>query len=185
MNTGEVRSAKGREKWRCVLEHLIAGTEGNKSGRFVPGFGEFFIDKLDVPHVEAWREGMGTLIRGGDYSPTTVNGWLAVLRVIMKAAKREFRLAYLATEDVKNFDTSELETYTEEEPNTLLPEEVPVFLDAMRRLYPQHTPWSTSVSSQACAPRRCDRCAEREPSPMCSGTAAACSFVARRPWTTR
>jgi integrase len=138
MNTGEVRSAKGREKWRHVLEHLIGGTEGKTSGLFVPGFGECFIDKLDVPHVEAWREGMGTLIRGGDYSPTTVNGWLAVLRVIMKAAKREFRLAHLATEDVKNFDTSEVETYSEEEPNTLLPEEVPVFLDAMRRLYPQH-----------------------------------------------
>jgi integrase len=138
MNTGEVRSAKGREKWRGVLEHLIGGTEGHKGGLFVSGFGEFFIDKLEVPHVEAWREGMGTLIRAGDYSPTTVNGWLAVLRVIMKAAKREFRLAHLATEDVKNFDTSELETYSEEEPNTLLPEEVPVFLDAMRRLYPQH-----------------------------------------------
>jgi integrase len=138
MNTGEVRSAKGREKWRGVLEHLIGGTEGKKSGLFVSGFGEFFIDKLDVPHVESWREGMGTLIRAGDYSPTTVNGWLAVFRVIMKAAKREFRLTHLATEDVKNFDTSELETYSEEEPNTLLPDEVPVFLDAVRRLYPQH-----------------------------------------------
>jgi hypothetical protein len=73
MNTGEVRSAKGREKWRCVLEHLIAGTEGKKSGLFVPGFGEFFIDKLDVPHVEAWREGMGTLIRGRP-RPSTA-GW--------------------------------------------------------------------------------------------------------------
>jgi hypothetical protein len=138
MNTGEVRSAKGREKWRGVLEHLIGGTEGKKSGLFVSGFGEFFIDKLDVPHVEEWREDMGTLIRAGDYSPTTVNGWLAVLRVIMKAARREFRLTHLATDDVKNFDTSELETYSEEEPNTLLPEEVPVFLEAMRRLYPQH-----------------------------------------------
>jgi integrase len=138
MNTGEVRSAKGREKWRHVLEHLIGGTEGKKSGLFVPGFGEFFIDKLDVPHVESWREGMGTLIGAGDYAPTTVNGWLAVLRVILKAARRELRLAHLATEDVKNFDTSECETYSEEEPNTLLPEEVPVFLDTMRRLYPQH-----------------------------------------------
>jgi len=61
----------------------------------VSGLGEFFIDKLDVPHVESWREGMGTLVSAGDYSPTTVNGWLAVLRVIMKAAKREFRLAHL------------------------------------------------------------------------------------------
>ena len=58
----------------------------------------------------------------------------------MKAAKREFRLAHLATEDAKNFDTSERETYGEEQPNTLLPDEVPVFLATTRRLYPQHYP---------------------------------------------
>ena len=138
VNKGDIRSAKGREKWLCVLEHLIGVTEGEKSGLSVTGFGEYFIHKLDVPHVEEWLEGIGALIKARDYSPTTCNGWLSVLRVIMKAAKRELRLPHLATEDVKNFDTSELETYTEEEPNALLPEEVPVFLETMKRLYPQH-----------------------------------------------
>lgn len=56
----------------------------------------------------------------------------------MKAAKRRFAIPFLATEDVKDFDTSEHATYTEEEPNALTPEEVPAFLAMMRELYPQH-----------------------------------------------
>jgi integrase len=39
---------------------------------------------------------------------------------------------------VKDFDTSEHVTYTEEEPNALLPEEAPAFLAAMREMHPQH-----------------------------------------------
>ena len=36
---------------------------------------------------------MGTLIQAGVYAPTTVNTWLAILRVVMKAAVREFLAA--------------------------------------------------------------------------------------------
>ena len=53
---------------------------------------------------------MAPLIAAEDYSPTTVNGWLAILRVIMKAAKRKFSLPHLATEGVENFDLSDHET---------------------------------------------------------------------------
>jgi hypothetical protein len=60
------------------------------------------------------------------------------LRVILKAAKREFQLSHLASDGVEDFDTSEHCTYTEEEPNALLPEEVGVFLGTMRELFPQH-----------------------------------------------
>jgi hypothetical protein len=35
---------------------------------------------------------MVKLIATGHYSPTTANGWLAILRVIIKAAKRELGL---------------------------------------------------------------------------------------------
>lgn len=132
----EIKSAKGRERWRYTLEHLISGTTG-ESEQFVPGFGEMFIDKIHVTHVDAWRAGIAGLIAEGDYSPNTCNGWLAILRVVMKAAKREFDLTHLATADVKDFDTSEHDTYTPEEPNSLLPEEVPDFLETMRDLYPQ------------------------------------------------
>ncbi len=56
----------------------------------------------------------------------------------MKAAKRKYGLVHLATEEVEDFDTSTHETYTEEEPNSLEPDEVPVFLIGMREMYPQH-----------------------------------------------
>ena len=42
---------------------------------------------------------------------------------------------------MKDFDESEHETYSEEQPNALLPEEVPRFLGAMRELFPQHLRW--------------------------------------------
>lgn len=134
----EIKSAKGRERWRYTLEHLIAGTTGEKSERFVSGFGEFYLDKLHVSHVEAWKTGVAGLIAAGDYAPTTANGWLSILRVILKAAKREFQLPNDACDGVDDFDTSEHTTYSEEEPNALLPAEVVTFLGTMRVLYPQH-----------------------------------------------
>lgn len=138
VKVGEIKSAAGRAKWDYTLLHLIGGTDGEKAKKHVDGFGDFFIDRIRVDHVEAWKAGVAELIAAGDYAPTTANGWLSILCVIMKAAKRQFRLPYLATEDVVAFDTSEHATYTEEEPNALLVEEVPPFLDAMHEHYPQH-----------------------------------------------
>jgi integrase len=135
---GEIRSAKGRERWRHTLGHLIGGTTGEKSGRHVEGFGDMFIDKITPSHVEAWKASIAKLIAAGDYAPTTVNGWLSILRVILKAAKHRFQLPELATECVGNFDTSEHETYTEEEPNALLPAEVSPFLERFRKVRPAH-----------------------------------------------
>jgi integrase len=138
VKVGDIKSAKGRSKWDDVLTHLIGGTTGEKAKKHVPAFGEFFLDMLQTTHIEAWKAGMADLIAAGDYAPTTINGWLSILRVIMKAAKRQLGLTHLATEGVENFDLSEHETYTEEEPNALSPEEVPAFLVGMRDLYPQH-----------------------------------------------
>jgi hypothetical protein len=134
VKAGDIRSATGRQRWLYTLEHLIRGTTG-ESEKFVNGFGEMFIDKIHVTHVEAWRTGVAGLIASGDYSPNTSAGWLAILHVIMKAAKRDFGLSHLATDGVKNFDTSEHETYSHEEPNSLLPDEVPLFLQTMRDMY--------------------------------------------------
>ena len=134
----DIKSAKGRHKWGGALEHLIKGTKGKKSGLYVRGFGDFYVHKLHISHVESWKAEMAELITAGDYAPTTVNGWLAVLKVVMKAAKRQLSLPFLATDGVKGFDLSEHDTYTEEEPNTLLPEEVPPFLAKCRELYPAH-----------------------------------------------
>jgi integrase len=138
LTTREIRSARGRAKWSNTLAHLIAGTQGKKAGRKVEGFGEMYLDQIGIAHVEAWKADLAELIRAEDYAPATCNGWLSILRVVLKAAKRELALPVLATEGVRDFDESECETYTEEEPNALLPGEVPRFLEAMRELYPAH-----------------------------------------------
>lgn len=134
----DIKSAKGRNKWGGALEHLIKGTKGKKSGEFVRGFGDFYMHKIHSSHVETWKAQMAVLIAAGDYAPTTVNGWLAILKVIMKAGKRRLSLPFLATEGVESFDLSEHETYTDEEPNSLTPDEVPSFLVKFKELHPAH-----------------------------------------------
>jgi integrase len=109
---------------------LIAGTEG------VDGFGDIFIEQIRPMHVEAWRAGIGKLITSGRYSPTTANGWLNILRHVTKRAKRELQLPLDAAEGIPAFDTSEHETYTEEEPNTLTSEEVADFLACLKEQCP-------------------------------------------------
>lgn len=57
--TKEIRSARGRERWKYTLEHLIAGTEN------VAGFGDYYVDHIRPMHVETWRAGIGRLIADG------------------------------------------------------------------------------------------------------------------------
>jgi integrase len=128
--TKEIKSASGRERWRYTLSHLIAGTQS------VAGFGDLFIDEIRPMHVETWRAGIGKLIAQGTYSPTTANGWLNILRHVMKRAKRELQLPFNAAEGIPGFDTSEHETYTEEDPNTLTSEETAMFLASMKDEFP-------------------------------------------------
>jgi integrase len=127
-----IKSARSRERWRHTLEHLIGGTEG------VQGFGEMFVDQILPAHIDRWRLGIARLIASERYSPVTPNGWLSIMRVITKAAKKKFQLPCDPMEGIENFDTSEHETYTAEEPNTLDPEQARKFLTCMLEEYPQH-----------------------------------------------
>lgn len=123
---GRILSASGREKWAIILRaHLV------------PAFGEFFVDKLCAADIERWKVAAGQKIRSGKLSPNTANTILSVLRVITSSAADEFDIAD-ACRKVKPFDTRGHRTYTEEQPNSLAPADVPRFLDVMQRLYPQH-----------------------------------------------
>lgn len=130
LTTKEIKSARGRERWKYTLEHLIGGT-----GEVI-GFGELFLDEIRPTHIEAWRAGIAWLIGAGRYAPTTANGWLFILRHILKRAKRELQLPFNAAEGVPSFDTSEHEVYTEEEPNALTSEETARFLTCMKEECP-------------------------------------------------
>jgi integrase len=128
--TMEIKSASGRERWRYTLKHLIAGTKN------VDGFGDLYIDQIRPAHVEVWRAGVGKLIAEGAYTPTTANGWLVILRHVLTKAKRELQLPLNAAEGIPPFDTSEHETYSEEEPNALTSEEAAAFLECMKAEFP-------------------------------------------------
>ncbi len=124
---GKIKSAKTREKWEGVLRrHLI------------PAFGDYFLDGLRRRDIEAWLERMGQEVQANRYSPRTVNGWLDLLRVIITSAVSEYELPRNPVAGIEDIDTSTHFTYSEEQPNSLLVEEVPVFLAGIRRLFPQH-----------------------------------------------
>ena len=127
IRNGDLKSTKTREKWSYVLRcHLL------------PDFGEVFMDSIRRIDIEEWKARVSEEIRDAKLSPTTANDRLAVLRVILNTATGELELDRNPMLGVRPFDTSEHATYTEEEPNSLTPAEVPVFLSTMRTLYPQH-----------------------------------------------
>lgn len=135
----EIRSESGRQKWVYTLTHLIDGTRTEDGELIVEGFGEFFVDEIRTKHIEAWKaEVTEKLIAPKLYAPTTANGWLSVLKVLMGTARRELELDRDASDGVRGFDTSEHVTYTDDEPNSLTGEEVRSFLGAMKTMYPQH-----------------------------------------------
>lgn len=129
-----LRSASTLSRWKTALEHIIGGTTTDE--RHVVGLGDLDIRELRNAHLERWREDLAKLVVAGDFSPVTINGWFAILRVALKAVARDHELPRILSLD--DLDTSEHVTYTEEEPNSLAPKDVPRFLDAMLGLYPQH-----------------------------------------------
>ena len=146
VQNGDLRSKKSQERWEDTLTiHLI------------PAFGEFFIDELRYADIEKWKDKLAermnadpsltrmyTDSRGKErkgkerISPRTANGWLSILRVITKQATAEYELGRDPAAAVRDFDTSTVPTYTDEEPNALLVEDVPKFLAEMQKTHPQH-----------------------------------------------
>ena len=110
LTTREIVSEAGKRKWADVLVHLLEGTRLGRRPKhgvdarpiLVRGFGELFVDQIRVSHVDAWRAGvMAKLITPGHFSPTTCNGWNAILKVVMKAAVRAFELPRNPVEGMK------------------------------------------------------------------------------------
>ncbi len=119
--------------------HLVDGIRDSDGKVAVHGFGEIYLDRIRVGHIEQWKADVGKLIQKQAVSlrrPRTRGS--RILRTIMRAAKREFELPRLVTEGVTDFDLSTHVVYTEESPNALAPEQVPEFLNRMREMFPQH-----------------------------------------------
>lgn len=123
----KIKSEAGVEKWKGYLERVL-----------IPAFGAFQCAEVRRAHVMAWRDKVAERVAAGSLSPNTANSWLSVLRVIINAYVSEYELERNPATKIPPFDTTTHHTYTDEEPNSLTPEEVPAFLAAMRKLYPQH-----------------------------------------------
>ena len=124
---GKIKSACSRERWACTLENVL-----------IPWFGDVHVDAIRRNMVLAWKDHVAELIEAGRYAPSTANGWLSILRVVINAYVFEHELERNPIIGVEDFDTSLHPTYSEEEPNSLTPREVPVFLAEILKLHPQH-----------------------------------------------
>jgi integrase len=127
VRAGKIRSAKGREKWGYVLEHHL-----------IPAFGELRVDQMTRLDVVEWQASVGERIQAGKVSPRSANTWLSVLRVVVGSLVADYDLERDPVKKIEPFDTSERPTYTEEEPNSLLPGEVGPFLAAIRERHPEY-----------------------------------------------
>ena len=123
---GRIRSAAGRRKWKWIL-----------ASHLVPEFGDIFADQLRPADIKAWQTKVAARIRAGTMLPSTANTILAVLRQITGEIAADFDLRD-PMRGVEQFDTREHRTYTEEDPNSLAPADVPRFLEAMQMIFPQH-----------------------------------------------
>ena len=123
----DIKSEAGIRKWKICLERILRSS-----------LAELFIEKMRPRDFSDWRDECARHIDEGKYAPVTMNTDLAVLRVIMTAAKVELGLAANPAEGLVPFDTSQHPTYTFEEPNSLTVDELRAFLANMQRLFPQH-----------------------------------------------
>src|SRR5688500_17688846 len=113
LDLGRIRSAAGRCKWENIVDkHLI------------PEFGDLVADQMRTSDSKTWMSKLAAKIRDGKLAPTTANTMLGVLRQITDEAVTDFDIRD-PMRGIDLFDTREHSTYTEEEPNSLAPPDVP------------------------------------------------------------
>lgn len=98
----------------------------------LPDLGALYVDQVQDRDLESWL----VKPRARRYSPYTVNGWWRVLKMLMQAAARFYRLPD-PTSGVKPLPLPQ-----REQENSLTPEELRAFLEAAKRLKPQ---WHTMI----------------------------------------
>jgi integrase len=135
----QICSSKTEEKWLITLRHLFGLKDDDGAIDVgIEGLGDIFVDKLTRTDIEAWRDSWEPRINVGEYAPTTVNDWLAVLRVITKKMKADYDLAVDPCADVEDVSAKGHRTYTFEQPNSLSVSELSAFFEIAWERYPQH-----------------------------------------------
>ena len=135
----QICSSTTEEKWMFALRHIF-GLKDDKGTIDVGirGLGDIFVDQLTRADIEAWRDSWEPRVNAGTYAPTTVNEWIAVLRVITKKMKVDYDLPVDPCADVEDISTKGHRTYTFEQPNSLGVDELSTFFEVTWEKYPQH-----------------------------------------------
>ncbi len=127
-----IKSVKTKQLWELVLRlHLF------------PAFGEVFVDAIRKKDVEVWLSNQARRVGAQEISPVTVNMWVRILRQIMTEAVEDLDLGNSPMRRVEYLDTSDHQTYTFEDPNSLEPSEIRPFLMSMMALCPQYFAMTT------------------------------------------
>ncbi len=142
---GKVMSEATVERWKTAIP-LFVEAWGHLDA---PEVKRHHIDRWLDTTVAEWMSNGKTVMRKrrreGELveipvttviKPTTVNGWLRVLRSICHAIKVKFDLPKSAFEGIDFFE--EPPTYTREKPNALPPDLLPMFMALARFKHPQH-----------------------------------------------
>jgi integrase len=107
----------------------------------LPEIGNLFLDALRPADIQAWVNGKLKERHGKGkkhYAADTVRGWFRVLRTMVRDAVSQLDLPRDPTARVTFPDAASAITPEAEDANALSPEELAVFLAAMRSKYPQH-----------------------------------------------
>ena len=126
IQTGQLRSASSRRRWKTVLKvHLL------------PRLGDVYMSELRRADLIALHEHLSRLMTSGRYAPNSCATVLKLAKVIARAFAQEHSQTDIAL-GIPNFDLSFRRTYTREQPNSLRPPETEAFLAVVRKRYPQH-----------------------------------------------
>lgn len=135
----QICSSTTEEKWMFALRHIFGFLDDKGTTDVgIKGLGDIFVAKLTRADIEAWRDSWEPRINAGKKSPTTVNDWIAVLRVITKKMKADYGLPNDPCADVEDVSTKGHRTFTFEQPNSLGVDELSAFFEIAWERYPQH-----------------------------------------------
>lgn len=124
--TGTVASPATIENYRYTLKAKL-----NEQ------WGDYFVDAITRYDVKLWLATLGRYVAQEKHTPETVNTWWRLFRSVMIEAAVDFQIND-PTLKLKGISKGLHRTYTLEEPNSLLPEELPAFFKAAAELEPEH-----------------------------------------------
>jgi integrase len=128
VRAGDLASQATRDLWKHVLTNHLYETP----------FAAFFVDQIRASDILAWKESIIIGKGRGKVSPHTANAWLRILAVIVRSYVRRYELEKNPMLSVPLFETKRWRgRITREQPNSLTPEELRLFLRLCRELEPE------------------------------------------------